>query len=56
VATRLKRAQIAWAAEQGYTELITATDTANVPMRRVNVKLGYVERLGSILVELELEL
>jgi len=54
VATRLKRAQIAWAAEQGYTELITATDTANVPMRRVNVKLGYVERLGSIIVELEL--
>jgi len=54
VATRLKRAQIAWAAEQGYAELITATDTANVPMRRVNVKLGYVERLGSIIVELEL--
>jgi RimJ/RimL family protein N-acetyltransferase len=54
VATRLKRAQIAWAAAQGYTELITATDTTNVPMRRVNVKLGYAERLGSIVVEREL--
>lgn len=54
VATRLKRAQIAWAAGQRYTELITATDTTNVPMRRVNVKLGYAERLGSIVVEREL--
>jgi mycothiol synthase len=54
VATRLKRAQIAWAGEQGYTELITCTDTTNLPMRRVNTKLGYVERLGSIVVEREL--
>lgn len=54
VATRLKSALIAWAADHGYTELITATDTMNAPMRRVNVKLGYVERLGSIIVEREL--
>jgi GNAT superfamily N-acetyltransferase len=54
IATRLKRAQIAWAADNGYAELITATDTTNVPMRRVNTKLGYVERLGSIVVEREL--
>lgn len=54
IATRLKSAQIAWAADNGYTELITATDTANVPMRRVNTKLGYVERPGSIVVEREL--
>ena len=51
LATKLKRAQIAWAAENGYRELITFTDTENAPMRRVNVKLGYVEKLGSIIVE-----
>ncbi|MGE5275321.1 MAG: N-acetyltransferase family protein [Verrucomicrobiota bacterium] len=54
VATRLKRAQIAWAASHGYTELVTFTDTANLPMRRVNTKLGYAERLGPIVVEREL--
>ena len=54
VATRLKSALIAWAADNGYTELITATDTTNGPMRRVNAKLGYAERLGSIIVEREL--
>jgi GNAT superfamily N-acetyltransferase len=54
IATKLKRAQIAWAAANGYSELITATDTLNLPMRRVNVKLGYVERLGAIVVEREL--
>ena len=54
IATKLKSAQIAWAAENGYRELITSTDTENEPMRRVNVKLGYAERLGSIVVEREL--
>ena len=54
IATRLKSAEIAWAAQNGYQELITFTDTANVPMRRVNVKLGYVEALGPIVVEREL--
>ena len=39
---------------QRLPELITATDTTNVPMRRVNAKLGYAERLGSIIVEREL--
>jgi mycothiol synthase len=54
IATKLKRAQIAWAAANGYAELITATDTLNLPMRRVNAKLGYAERLGAIVVEREL--
>jgi mycothiol synthase len=54
IATKLKSAQIAWAADNGYTELITATDTTNLAMRRVNTKLGYVERLGAIVVEREL--
>ena len=51
IATKLKQAEIAWAAENGYRELITFTDTTNVPMRRVNVKLGYAETLGPIVVE-----
>jgi GNAT superfamily N-acetyltransferase len=54
IATKLKQAQIAWAAANGYAQLITATDTLNLPMRRVNVKLGYMERLGAIVVEREL--
>jgi mycothiol synthase len=51
IATKLKSALIAWAAANGYRELITFTDTDNLPMRRVNVKLGYVETLGPIVVE-----
>jgi mycothiol synthase len=54
IATRLKSAQIAWAAERGYRELITWTDTENAATRRVNTKLGYVEKLGPIVVEREL--
>jgi len=54
LATKLKSAEIAWAAANGYRELITFTDTTNGPMRRVNVKLGYVETLGPIMVEREL--
>jgi mycothiol synthase len=51
IATKLKSALIAWAAANGYRELITFTDTDNLPMRRVNVKLGFVETLGPIVVE-----
>jgi len=54
IATKLKSAQIAWAAEHGYRELITWTDTENAATRRVNTKLGYVETLGPIVVEREL--
>jgi mycothiol synthase len=51
VATKLKNATIAWAAANGYRELITFTDTANAAMRRVNVKVGFAEKPGPILVE-----
>jgi len=51
IATKLKSAQIAWAAEHGYRELITWTDTENASTRRVNTKLGYVEKPGPIVVE-----
>ncbi len=51
IATALKRAQIAWAAENGYRRLITWTQTGNDAMRAVNVSLGYVERPDTISVK-----
>ena len=41
LATALKRAQIAWAAEHGYRELVADMVEANVGMRAVNERLGY---------------
>ncbi|HAL27915.1 MAG TPA: GNAT family N-acetyltransferase, partial [Chloroflexi bacterium] len=41
IALALKRAQIAWAAEHGYTEIVTSTVGDNEAMRGVNAKLGY---------------
>jgi GNAT superfamily N-acetyltransferase len=42
VAAALKRAQIAWAAAQGLERLETETHADNVPMRRLNDRLGYL--------------
>ncbi|MFN2471949.1 MAG: N-acetyltransferase family protein [Gaiellaceae bacterium] len=44
IGTALKRAQIAWAARNGYRELITFTQDGNDAMRAVNEKLGYEEQ------------
>jgi GNAT superfamily N-acetyltransferase len=41
IATTLKRAQIAWAAEHGYREIVTSMVDGNVAMRAVNERLGY---------------
>jgi GNAT superfamily N-acetyltransferase len=41
IATALKRAQIAWAAANGYRELVTSSVEANEAMRTVNERLGY---------------
>ena len=49
-ATALGRAQIAWASERGYEELVTTTGVSNTGLRRQKLKLGYVERDGPILV------
>jgi GNAT superfamily N-acetyltransferase len=49
-ATALGGAQIAWAAEHGYEELVTTTGVSNTALRRQKAKLGYVERDGPILV------
>jgi GNAT superfamily N-acetyltransferase len=50
IATALKRAQIAWAAARGYTELVTASVEANDAMRGVNERLGYKLLPGWIVV------
>jgi GNAT superfamily N-acetyltransferase len=44
IGTALKRMQIAWAARNGYRQLITWTQEGNEAMRRVNEKLGYREQ------------
>jgi mycothiol synthase len=41
IAAALKRAQIAWAAENGFRRLVTYNDEANLSMRGVNARLGY---------------
>lgn len=41
MATALKRAQIAWAAQAGLERLVTFNDEANLPIRGVNTQLGY---------------
>jgi mycothiol synthase len=41
IATALKRAQMAWAAEHGYRELVSDMVEGNAAMRAVNERLGY---------------
>jgi mycothiol synthase len=48
VATALKRAQIAAAHTRGLTRLVTESQHDNLPMRRLNEKLGYVAEPGTI--------
>jgi len=50
IARALKLAAIRLAAEQGILELYTWTQQRNVPMRRLNSSLGYVDRGVSITV------
>jgi mycothiol synthase len=51
LATALKRAQIAWAAERGYREIQTAMVAGNEAMRAVNERLGYRTLPGWIVVQ-----
>jgi mycothiol synthase len=41
IATTLKRTQIAWAAANGYRELVTFTQERNDGMQAINLALGY---------------
>ena len=50
VATALKSAQIAWAAENGFRRLVTYNDEANGAMRRINARLGYEPQPPVVLV------
>jgi GNAT superfamily N-acetyltransferase len=50
IAGALKRAQIAWAKEQGYEQLSTTNELRNEPIRRLNAHLGYQEAPGHIVV------
>jgi len=51
IATAMKRAQIAWAKDHGYTEIDSDMVEGNIPMRGVNERLGYVPLPASIVVE-----
>jgi GNAT superfamily N-acetyltransferase len=51
IGSALKRAEIAWAAEHGYTELVTDMVEANAAMRGVNERLGYRPLPPTIIVE-----
>ena len=42
IATMLKRTEIAWAAENGYRELVTFTQDRNEGMQAINLALGFV--------------
>lgn len=42
IAEALKRRQLAWAAAAGYRELVSYTQGRNIPMQRLNERLGYV--------------
>lgn len=48
LATTLKRMELAWAAENGFREVVTWTQRANEGMRRINELLGYEYRDVSI--------
>ena len=56
IAELLKRMALAWAAEHGIGEVYTWTQHANGPMRRLNHRLGYVDRGVSITVRRSLPL
>jgi GNAT superfamily N-acetyltransferase len=48
IAGALKRAQIAWAKEQGFELLVTGNEARNEPIRRLNVRHGYRVEPGRI--------
>jgi GNAT superfamily N-acetyltransferase len=50
IAGALKRAEIAWAKEQGYLSLQTFNEERNEPVRRLNERHGYVAKPGDVTV------
>jgi mycothiol synthase len=56
VASALKRTALAWAADRGIREVYTWTQRGNDDMRRLNERLGYVDRSVSVSVRAALPL
>jgi mycothiol synthase len=56
LATKLKRAELAWAAEHGLREIYTWTQRGNEAMRRLNELLGYRYRGVTITMAAQLPL
>lgn len=50
VAGALKRAQISWAKERGYQRLETWNEVRNLPIRKLNERLGYRPAPGQVLL------
>jgi RimJ/RimL family protein N-acetyltransferase len=50
IAGALKRAQIAWAKEQGFQRLVTQNEARNEPIRRLNERHGYVVATGRVVL------
>ena len=50
IAGALKRAEIAWAKEQGYARLVTGNEERNEPIRKLNAQYGYVPEPGTVTV------
>ena len=48
LALALKRMELAWAAENGFREVVTWTQRGNEGMRRLNELLGYEYRAVTI--------
>jgi mycothiol synthase len=48
LAEALKRYELAWAAENGFREIVTWTQKGNDGMRRLNERLGYLYRSVSV--------
>jgi mycothiol synthase len=48
IAGALKAAEINWALDHGYTELHTSNEERNVPIQRLNARLGYQPRVERI--------
>ena len=50
IAAALKRTQIAWAKENGFSSLHTSNEVRNEPIRRLNERHGYVVEPGNVTV------
>ena len=50
IAGALKRAEIAWAKQNGYVRLVTGNEERNEPIRKLNAQYGYVLEPGTMTV------